>query len=128
MAELDAIGIIVSDLRRAVAFYRLLGLEFSEVDPGDGHAEATTSSGIRVMLDSEESVRSFSDWETPHGSHRVALAFLCENSEAVDALYETMIGAGGQNQLEPFDAPWGQRYATILDSDGNAVDLFAPGG
>src|SRR6266487_2250142 len=27
--------------------------------------------------------------------------------------------------LEPYDAPWGQRYATILDPDGNMVDLFA---
>ncbi|MFL6036949.1 MAG: glyoxalase, partial [Gaiellaceae bacterium] len=27
---------------------------------------------------------------------------------------------------EPFDAFWGQRYATVVDPDGNAVDLFAP--
>jgi uncharacterized glyoxalase superfamily protein PhnB len=26
----------------------------------------------------------------------------------------------------PFDAFWGQRYATVLDPDGNTVDLFAP--
>ena len=26
---------------------------------------------------------------------------------------------------EPFDAFWGQRYATVRDPDGNAVDLFA---
>jgi hypothetical protein len=24
------------------------------------------------------------------------------------------------------DAFWGQRYATVLDPDGNPVDLFAP--
>jgi catechol 2,3-dioxygenase-like lactoylglutathione lyase family enzyme len=126
MPQLDAIGIIVSDLADAVAFYRLLGLDFAEVDPGDGHAEATTSGGIRVMLDSEESVRSFSDWEAPRGSYRVALAFLCESPADVDELFETMTGAGGQTQLAPFDAPWGQRYATVLDGDGNAVDLFAP--
>ncbi|MCZ6462364.1 MAG: glyoxalase, partial [Actinobacteria bacterium] len=24
------------------------------------------------------------------------------------------------------DAFWGQRYATVLDPDGNAIDLFAP--
>lgn len=128
MAELDAIGIVVSDLHRAVGFYRLLGLEFAEVDVGDGHAEATTPSGMRVMLDSEESVKSFSDWEAPRGSHRVALAFLCDSPAAVDALCEEMIGAGGQEHLAPFDAPWGQRYATVLDADGNAVDLFAPSG
>ena len=26
----------------------------------------------------------------------------------------------------PFDAFWGQRYATVHDPDGNPVDLFAP--
>jgi uncharacterized glyoxalase superfamily protein PhnB len=27
--------------------------------------------------------------------------------------------------LEPWDAFWGQRYATVRDLDGNGVDLFA---
>jgi uncharacterized glyoxalase superfamily protein PhnB len=27
--------------------------------------------------------------------------------------------------LAPWDAFWGQRYATVLDPDGNSVDLFA---
>ena len=27
---------------------------------------------------------------------------------------------------EPFDAPWGQRYATVVDPDGYRVDLFCP--
>lgn len=30
------------------------------------------------------------------------------------------------SDVVPFDAPWGQRYATVLDPDGNGVDLFAP--
>jgi uncharacterized glyoxalase superfamily protein PhnB len=25
----------------------------------------------------------------------------------------------------PYDAPWGQRYATVADPDGYRVDLFA---
>lgn len=32
---------------------------------------------------------------------------------------------GASVAKQPFDAPWGQRYATVLDPDGNAVDLFA---
>jgi uncharacterized glyoxalase superfamily protein PhnB len=27
--------------------------------------------------------------------------------------------------MEPWDAFWGQRYATAKDPDGNHVDLFA---
>ena len=33
---------------------------------------------------------------------------------------------GGKQHLAPFDAFWGQRYATVLDNDGNGIDLFAP--
>ncbi|MEV6891742.1 hypothetical protein [Kribbella sp. NPDC051137] len=26
---------------------------------------------------------------------------------------------------EPYDAPWGMRYATVADPSGNGVDLYA---
>jgi uncharacterized glyoxalase superfamily protein PhnB len=32
---------------------------------------------------------------------------------------------GSGSYLEPFDAVWGQRYATVLDPDGVHVDLYA---
>ena len=53
MPELNAIGIVVSDVGRSIAFYRLLGVDFPE--EGEGHIEATLPSGTRFMLD-EESV------------------------------------------------------------------------
>ena len=37
-----------------------------------------------------------------------------------------LVAAGYHGHLEPWDAFWGQRYATVLDPDGNSVDLFAP--
>lgn len=126
MPRLDAVGVIVSDMTRAIAFYRLVGLEF----PGDAgdevHAEAEGPGGLRVMLDTEASVKSFSQWEPPTGGgYRTALAFLCDSPDEVDRIYEQLVTAGGRSHLPPFDAPWGQRYATVLDHDGNAVDLFA---
>jgi catechol 2,3-dioxygenase-like lactoylglutathione lyase family enzyme len=125
MPRLDAIGIIVSDMDRAIAFYRLLGLDF-QADPDAVHAEATGPGGLRVMLDTEASVISFSDWEAPTGGdHRSALAFLCDDAAEVDRMYQDLLAAGGLGHLAPFDAPWGQRYATVFDQDGNAVDLFA---
>ena len=125
MPTLDAIGVIVSDLQTAAAFYGKLGLDFGTVDSADGHAEATGPGGIRVMLDTEASVQSFSAWVAPTGSYRVALAFLCEAPAEVDRLFAELTAAGGTAHLRPFDAPWRQRYATVLDDDGNAVDLFA---
>lgn len=110
----------------AMAFYRRLGLEFVLGDENESHTEAKGPGGLRIMFDTEESVKSFSDWKRPSGSHRVALAFLCESPQAVDRLYLELASGGGQPHLPPFDAFWGQRYATVLDKDGNAIDLFAP--
>jgi uncharacterized glyoxalase superfamily protein PhnB len=41
-------------------------------------------------------------------------------------MFERLTAAGYPGSLSPYDAPWGQRYATVLDPDGNIVDLFAP--
>jgi uncharacterized glyoxalase superfamily protein PhnB len=126
MPRLDAKGVIVSDMGRAIEFYQLVGLEFGE-DADEVHAEATGPSGMRVMLDTEASVMSFSDWQPPTGGGpRTALAFLCDSLTDVDRVYQDLVKAGGTGHLPPFDAPWGQRYATVHDHDGNAVDLFAP--
>src|SRR6185437_13021094 len=66
MPQLNAIGIVCSDMRRSVAFYGQLGIEFPE---GNGHIEATLPSGVRLMLDSEEVVRSFTpDWARVTGN------------------------------------------------------------
>jgi catechol 2,3-dioxygenase-like lactoylglutathione lyase family enzyme len=127
MPRLDAIGVIVSDMARAIDFYRRVGLDFDEETGDEVHAEAVGPGGLRVMLDTEASVMSFSSWQPPTGgSPRTALAFLCDSPAEVDRLFADLTGAGGSGHLRPFDAPWGQRYATVHDPDGNAVDLFAP--
>jgi uncharacterized glyoxalase superfamily protein PhnB len=123
--HLDAIGIVVTDLARAVAFYRLLDLPFP--DPGgDDHLEVTTASGVRVMLDSEALIKGFvADWVEPRGQ-RVGLAFRCASPADVDARFQAVVDAGFDGAKPPWDAFWGQRYAQVRDPDGNKVDLFAP--
>ena len=127
MPRLDAIGVTVSDLRAAVAFYSHLGLEFPEPGDEDGHIEAVVAGGLRLMLDTEETIRSFApEWTPPTGGHRVGLAFLCDSPADVDAQYRGLLAAGGTGHKEPWDAFWGHRYAQVLDPSGNLVDLFAP--
>ena len=78
------------------------------------------------MWDTEESIRSFDpNWTAPTGSPRTGLAFVCESAAEVDRLYAELTEAGYAGQREPWDAFWGQRYATVGDPDGNGVDLFA---
>ncbi len=123
MPDLNAIGIVSSDLARSIAFYRLLGVDFPE--DGEGHIEATLPSGVRLMLDEEEVIRSFRpDWTRETGN-QLALAFECSSPDEVNELYERVQAAGFDTEKEPWDAFWGQRYAQLRDPDGVPVDLFA---
>jgi uncharacterized glyoxalase superfamily protein PhnB len=124
MPALDAIGLVAADMPATLRFYRLLGVPFPA--DGDGHVEAVLLGGTRLMIDTEEVVRSFSDWSPPTGgSPRAALAFRCTAPAEVDSVHDAVVAAGFRSHTAPFDAPWGQRYATVLDPDGNHVDLFA---
>jgi uncharacterized glyoxalase superfamily protein PhnB len=124
MPHLDAIGIVTADLAASCRFYRLLGVEVGE--PTGPHHETTLPSGIRLMWDDVELARELDPgWVPPQGT-RTALAFLCTSPTEVDATYAAVLGAGFAGKREPWDAFWGQRYAQVVDPDGNVVDLFAP--
>lgn len=125
--RLDLIGIVVSDMARALAFYRALGLDIPPVPDDEDHVEIKLHGGIRLAWDTVEVVRSFDpEWNPPSGGHRMGLAFLCGSPAEVDAAYERLTGMGYHGHKPPWDAFWGQRYAVIHDPDGNGVDLFAP--
>ena len=123
--RLDLIGIVVADMPRALAFYRLLGLDIPPEADEEGHVEVTLAGGMRLAWDTVEVVESFSTWVPPEGGHRMGLAFTCDDSAGVDATHQALVAAGYRSHVAPFDAFWGQRYATVLDPDGNPVDLFA---
>ncbi|MEU3511503.1 VOC family protein [Streptomyces longwoodensis] len=123
----DAIGLVVSDMAASVAFYRRLGFAFPEGAEREPHAEAVLPGGLRLLLDTEDTVRSFHPgWRAPSGAGRASLALRCEAPGEVDAVYEQLVGSGHHGELKPWDAFWGQRYAVVHDPDGNGVDLFAP--
>ncbi|OMC05465.1 VOC family protein [Mycolicibacterium fortuitum] len=118
------IEIVTKDLPRALDFYRLLGLAVPE--PDGPHVEVALPGGNRLAFDTEEVIGGMhAGWTPPSGPGRVALAFGLDSPADVDALYERLTGAGHPGTLKPFDAPWGQRYATVEDPDGISVDLFA---
>ncbi len=123
----DAIGLVVTDMAATLAFYRTLGLDISEDADTEGHVEAALPGGIRLMFDTEDVVASFTpDWTPPARPGPIGFAFLCDDPADVDRTYRRVTAAGHDSALEPFDAFWGQRYASVRDPDGNLVDLFAP--
>jgi uncharacterized glyoxalase superfamily protein PhnB len=125
-AKAAAIGIVVADLSASIAFYEHFGLSFSGADSPHGHAEADLGNGLRLMLDTEQSIRDFtSAWTRPFGSPRTALCFQFESPHDVDAKFAELMEAGFHGLRGPWDAPWGQRYASVIDPDGSGVDLFA---
>jgi catechol 2,3-dioxygenase-like lactoylglutathione lyase family enzyme len=122
--ELNAVGIVASDMARSIAFYRLLGLDVPERSE-EGHVEAAQANGFRLMLDREETVRSFQpDWTRAAGN-QLGLAFECASPAEVDDVYARVTADGFHGEKEPWDAFWGQRYAQLKDPDGVPVDLYA---
>jgi catechol 2,3-dioxygenase-like lactoylglutathione lyase family enzyme len=122
----NALDIAVTDLTAAIEFYRRLGLEFVRDEHWpDDHAGCDLPNGLHLMLDSDDLRGKMTAGWTPPSTGRVFLTFQLESPAAVDAKYAELVADGVPSLQEPFDAPWGMRYATVADPSGNGVDLFA---
>jgi catechol 2,3-dioxygenase-like lactoylglutathione lyase family enzyme len=122
----DAIGLVVADMGKSLAFYRRLGLDIPTAADTEPHTEHELPGGVRLLFDTIDTVRSFDpEWTPPQGGQRMGLAFACDSPEDVDRTYAALVEAGYEGHKEPWDAFWGQRYAVVHDPDGNGVDLFA---
>jgi len=122
--SLNAFGIVASDMAESIRFYRLIGLDVPET-PDEGHVDASLPSGVRLMLDSEEVIRSFRPDRKRATGNQLSLALECSSPAEVDELYAGVVAAGFHGEKEPWDAFWGQRYAQLADPDGVPVDLYA---
>lgn len=124
----DFIGIVTRDLGASLAFYRALGVDIPPIPDDAPHAEAKLPGGMTLAWDPVGTILSFRpDFEFPTGENRVGFAFRAESAAAVDRAYAEIVSAfPAAAETEPWDAPWGQRYSTVLDPDGNSIDIYAP--
>lgn len=123
---LDAVAVTAKDMERAQAFYALLGFDFEGGFQSDDHVEPVRRPGEpRLMIDSAALMEKLTG-EAPHPPNHSAFALLCDSPAEVDAMAKTVQEAGFMVLVQPWDAFWGQRYATVADPDGYRVDLFAP--
>jgi len=121
------VGLITADMPAALAFYRKLGLDIPAGADSEGHVEVTLPNGLRLAWDSEDEIKKFdTKWQQPSAPGRINFAFECGSPAEVDKAYEEVVAAGHKGHREPWDAFWGQRYASVLDPDGNSIDLYAP--
>jgi uncharacterized glyoxalase superfamily protein PhnB len=122
--RLDAVGIATTDMAASLRFYRLLGIAVPDDAEQEGHVDVDLG-GLRIAWDTVAMVqRVYDGWEEPSG-HRIELAFRCDTREEVDAVYARMTGHGYRGHKPPWDAFWGQRYAIVVDPDGNRLSLYA---
>ena len=122
----ELIGIVTRDLARSLTFYRELGFPIPAGNDDAEHVEAALGR-LKVAWDPVETMRGFDPGFEPAESREgaISIAFRCDDPAGVDEAFGRLIQLGEAHR-EPFDAPWGQRYATVRDPDGNSIDLFAP--
>ncbi|NDC58965.1 MAG: glyoxalase [Alphaproteobacteria bacterium] len=119
------IDIVVADMAAALKFYRTLGLDAPADHEVEDQVQIATPGGATLGFVSERLVKEVNPhWVEPVGQ-RVTFSCRCDSPGEVDETYARMRAAGYQGRQEPWDAFWGQRYAMLVDPDGNRVDLFA---
>lgn len=119
------IDIVVADMGKALAFYRTLGLAVPEGAETEDQVQIDTVGGATLGFLTEAMMKGHNPhWIDPVGQ-RVTFACRCDSVEEVNAVYALVTAAGYEGRQEPWDSPWGQRYAMLGDPDGNRVDLFA---
>jgi predicted enzyme related to lactoylglutathione lyase len=122
--EISAVGVSATDLRRAVAFYELLGFSFPPFADDEDHVQTAPGAGAQLMVDSAELMTGLLG-EPPRPGTTAAFAVRFPAPADVDAVVERVAAAGHAVVTAPWDAPWQQRYATVADPDGYRVDLYA---
>jgi predicted lactoylglutathione lyase len=127
---LGQVNIVVRDMRKSLAFYRLLGLSIKEIplpEWAPHHASAVTSNGVQVEFDSVAFVKQWNPAldEAKLGSAVLPFFHLASRAE-VDEVHARVTQAGYGSQKPPEDAFWGARYAIVEDPDGNAVGIMSP--
>jgi catechol 2,3-dioxygenase-like lactoylglutathione lyase family enzyme len=133
----DQVNIVTRDMDASLAFYRRLGLEIPDRDPKwDPHHRSANSTGMDFDIDSLAYAQEWDHgWpgavaEGRGGGGSVVggsvIGFRLASRAEVDRVFADLTAAGYPGQQEPYDAPWGARFAVVEDPDGNAVGLMSP--
>jgi uncharacterized glyoxalase superfamily protein PhnB len=123
---LDAVAVSARNMERAIEFYELLGFSFEGGFKTEDHVEPVRRAGEpRLMIDSAALMEKLTG-EAPRAPNHSIFAMLCETPAEVDIYSDKIEAAGFEIKTQPWDAFWGQRYATVIDADGYRIDLFAP--
>lgn len=124
------INIVVRDMQRSVAFYRLLGVSIDEMAAPEWaphHANGVTANGIGVEFDSVAFARQWNPGLRPtsRSGGGMVVFFHVSARDEVDRVHGRVTAAGHRSLKQPEDAFWGARYAIVEDPDGNPVGIMS---
>ena len=125
MTRMIFVNLPVADLTKSMAFYEAMGFTNNPQFTDDTAACMVLSDAIYVMLLTHDKWRSFTDRPIPEaGSSEVMLALACENRDAVNALVDAGVKAGGTADVNPPQDHGFMFQRTIVDPDGHLWEPF----
>ena len=123
--QLYMVGVIVSDMRRAIEFYRRLGLEIAEGSEENEHVEVKMGELVFFLSTKDANARWDPAAREPAGGYRIILEFYVETRDELDAKYHELTGFGYASHVAPYDVTPELRFAMVDDPDGNTILLSA---
>jgi catechol 2,3-dioxygenase-like lactoylglutathione lyase family enzyme len=127
-ARFAQVNLVIADMERSLAFYRLLGVEVGDMPPPWGsHHNTVTNVNDDVTVEFDSAV-SAANWAPAWDSVRpgVVIGFVVDSDDEVDTAVEKVAGAGHRVLQQPHDAFFGARYAAVEDPDGIGVGIMGP--
>lgn len=120
------VSLPVKDVKKSVAFYEALGFKSNEQfsDPSGESGCVDISDTISVMFTTEEQFQKISPKPLSDAKRfcQVLLSLTCESREALDAIVEKAVAAGGTKAHEPEN--YGFMYQCgFYDLDGHGWGL-----
>jgi predicted lactoylglutathione lyase len=123
--QLAMVGLVVTDMKRSLDFYRRLGLDIPPGEDAKPFVMHRMPSGVTIFFDTV----FFPDADperrsAPAGNYNVALEFYAGTREAVDRLYADLTGSGSVGRRPPWKST-GPYAAIVEDPDGNPILITA---
>jgi predicted lactoylglutathione lyase len=118
--QLGMVGLDVRDLRRSIAFYRLLGLGMPDPHPDRPVSLLRMPSGVSLVLAEGFAASSDPGWVRPERGYQQILEFFVGDDAAVDDEWDKLTAAGHHGRMAPTKT-LGPYAAMVDDPDGNVV-------
>lgn len=117
----------VRDLEASVAFYRDLGLEVPDPQPGRPLVIHRMGSGVSLLLTTSFAATYDPAWTRPAGGYQQLLEFYVGDDASVDRRWADLVAAGHPGRMPPTQTA-GPYAAMVDDPDGNVVLLTSDEG